>query len=136
MELSSIELLVYGIVAYSSLLMLIISIIQKGEMISSSQSLLKSVYIAPGIVCMFILAFASPTVVLDSSLVTTNNTSVYEVLDNTNLVVTLNSTVSETVTTENSVDLLNSVWGTVHIMFAMIMVIFVITKILSLLAVL
>ena len=135
MEFSSLEFLVYGLVAYSSLLMLIISTITKPEIATSSQSLIKSVYILPGIVCMFILAFASPTVVINDSVVTTNNTSIYEVLDNTNAVVILNSTVDETVTTVNSVELLNTVWGAAHLMFAMIMVIFVIVKILSLLTV-
>ena len=135
MELSSIELLVYGLVAYSSLLMLIISTVLKAEIATSSQSLIKSVYILPGIVCMFILAFASPTIILDDSIVTTNNTSIYEVLDNTNVIVTLNSTVNETVGTINSITLLNDVWGLVHVLFAMIMVIFVIVKILSLLTV-
>ena len=135
MDLSSLEFLIYGFVAYSSLLMLIISTITKPEVATSSQSLIKSVYILPGIVCMFIIAFATPTVVINDSVVTTNNTSIYEVLDNTNVIVTLNSTVNETVITVNSVELLNSVWGLVHLLFAMIMVIFVIVKILSLLIV-
>lgn len=113
--------------------MLIISTITKPEIATSSQSLIKSVYILPGIVCMFILAFATPTIIINDSIVTTNNTSVYEVLDNTNAVVVLNSTVNETVTTVNTVELLNSIWGMVHLLFAMIMVIFVIVKILSLL---
>ena len=84
---------------------------------------------------MFIIAFATPTVVINDSVVTTNNTSIYEVLDNTNAVTTLNSTVNETVTTVNSIELLNSVWGVVHLMFALVMVVFVIVKILSLLTV-
>ena len=135
MDLSSLEFLVYGLVAYSSLLMLIISTVLKAELATSSQSLIKSVYILPGIVCMFILAFASPTIVINDSVVTTDNTSIYEVLDNTNVVTVLNSTVNETVTTVNSIELLNTVWGITHVMFAMIMVIFVIVKILSLLTV-
>lgn len=135
MELSSLEFGVYGLVAYSSLLMLIISTIQKPDMATSHQALIKSVYILPGIVCMFILAFASPTIILYDSVVTTENTSLYEVLDNTNAVVTLNSTVDETVSTVNSNELLNSIWGTVHLMFAMIMIVFVIVKLISLLTV-
>lgn len=135
MDLSSIEFIIYGFVAYSSLLMLIISTVLKAELATSSQSLIKSVYILPGIVCMFIIAFANPTIILDDSVVTTDNTSVYEVLDNTNAVVVLNSTVTETVGTTNSITLLNSVWGLVHVLFAMVMVVFVIVKIVSLLTV-
>lgn len=84
---------------------------------------------------MFILSFASPTIIINDSVVTTNNTSIYEVLNNINAVIVLNSTVHETVTTINSVELLNSMWGTVHFMFAMIMVVFVIVKMLTLLTV-
>ena len=133
MDLSSIELLVYGFIAYFSLAMLIYSSIQKGEISNPRGALVKSVYILPGIVCMFILAFATPTVVINDSIVTINNTSIYEVLDNTNAVTVLNSTVNETIITVNSIVLLNTVWGIAHVMFAMIMVIFVITKLLSLL---
>ena len=115
--------------------MLIISTVMKAEMATSSQSLVKSVYIMPGIVCMFVLALASPTVIINDSIVTTNNTSIYEVLNNVNVVVVLNSTVDETVTTINSVELLNSMWGTLHVMFGLIMVVFVIVKLLSLMTV-
>lgn len=133
MNLSIIEFLVYGGIAYFSLAMLIISIIQKPELATGSQSLIKSVYILPGIVCMFVIAFASPVITISDNTVTTTADSIYEVLDNTNAVTVLNSTVAETVNTYTTNTLLNSVWGIMHVMFAMIMVVFVITKILQLL---
>jgi hypothetical protein len=135
LDFSIVELFVYGIIAYFSLIVLIKSATDKAEVATSSQTLIKSVYMLPGIVCMFILAFAAPTIIINDSIVTTNNTAIYEVLDNTNAIVVLNSTVSETGSTINSVELLNTIWGLAHVMFAMIMVIFIITKLLQLLTV-
>ena len=135
MNISIIEFAVYAFVGYSSLLMLIISITKEGPMVKSrTGTLAKSIYIIPGIICMILLSGSGVDIYLEDSLTSTNNTSIYEVLDNTNAVVTLNSTVTETVSTSSKFVLQNPIWITMHYMFALIMFAYVIINTLKMLS--
>lgn len=132
MNISLIEFGVYAFVTYATFLMLIISII-KDTPATKSQALIKSIYTVPGIICAILLAGSGTSIFLDSTVTITNNTSIYEVLDNTNVVQTLNSTVTETVAKTGEFVLQNSVWVTFHYMLAVVMFAFVITRILQML---
>ena len=87
----------------------------------------------PGIICALLLAGSGVSIYLGDSLTTTNNTSIYEVLDNTNAVVTLNSTVTETVATSTEFVLQNPFWGAFHYLLAFIMMLFMLTQVLTML---
>ena len=131
-DINIIEFGVYAFVAYSTFLMLIISII-KDTPATKSQSLIRSIYTIPGIICMILLAGSGTSIFLESTVTQTNNTAIYEVLDNTNAVVTLNSTVTETVSKTGEFVLQNPIWVVLHYMFALVMFAFVITRILQML---
>ena len=132
MDISIIEFIVYGLIAYSSLLMLIISTI-KDTPATKSQSLIRSIYMIPGIICAILLAGSGVNIVFEDSVVTTIANSTYEVLDNTNVVTILNSTVNESVSTTNQIELRNPIWVVLHYMIALIMFAFVITRVLQML---
>lgn len=132
MDINVIEFFVYAFVAYSSLLMLIISAVKETP-VTKSQSLIKSIYMIPGIICCILLAGSGVNILLDQSTTTTTAESIYEVLDNTNGVVVLNSTVTQTDSQTNQFVLQNPVWVILHYMFALILFAYVITQVLKML---
>ena len=135
MNISIIEFFVYAFVAYSSLLMLIISITKEGPMIKTRRgTLVKSIYIMPGIICMILISGSGVDIYLNDSTTTTNATSTYEVLDNTNAIVVLNSTVLETIEKSEKFTLQNPIWIMLHYMFALIMFAYVIINVLKMLS--
>ena len=131
MNISLIEFLVYGGITYFSLAMLIITTIRSPTDKTRRLALMKAFYMGPGIICALLLAGSGVSIYLGDSLTTTNNTSIYEVLDNTNAVVTLNSTVTETVATTNQFILQNPVWVLFHYMLALVMISFVFIQVLT-----
>lgn len=134
MNISIIEFAVYAFVAYSSLLMLIISITKEGPLVKSkSGTLVKSIYIMPGIICMILISGSGVDILLNDSTTITTADSIYEVLNNTNGVVVLNSTVTETVVKNELFTLQNPVWVSLHYMFALIMFAYVIINVLKML---
>lgn len=135
MNISILEFAVYGFIAYSSFLMLIISITKEGPMIKTkSGTLVKSMYIMPGIICMILISGSGVDIYLNNSTTTTTAESIYEVLDNTNAVVVLNSTVTETVAKNELFTLQNPVWVMLHYMFALVMFAYVIVNVLKMLS--
>ena len=134
MNISILEFAVYAFVAYSSLLMLIISITKEGPLIKSKTgTLVKSIYIMPGITCMILISGSGVDIYLNDSTTVTTSDSIYEVLDNLNNVVVLNSTVTETVEKNELFTLQNPVWVALHYMFALIMFAYVIINVLKML---
>ena len=87
----------------------------------------------PGIICAILLAGSGVNIIFEDMTVSTNATSIYEVLDNTNAVTTLNSTVTEVIRTTNVIELQNPIWVILHYMIALVLFAFVITKILQML---
>ena len=131
MNISLIEFLVYGGITYFSLAMLIITTIRNPTEKTRRLALVRAGYMFPGIITAIILAGSGVSIYIGDSTTTTNNTSIYEVLDNTNAVVTLNSTVTETVATTNQFILQNPVWVMFHYMLALVMISFVFIQVLT-----
>lgn len=131
MEISIIEWIVYGIPAYSGIILLVISAFRETPD-GKSQSIVRAMYLMLSIICAFILAGSGVDIHLADSITTTNATSIYEVLDNTNAIVVLNSTVMETVAKTETFTLLNPIWILIHWMFAAVMLIYVTLQILIL----
>lgn len=121
-DISILEFGVYGFIAYVSILMLIISTIRETPF-SQSQSFARAVYLVPGIVCAMLLATSGVNITLETvSTVNLTNAT------NTNSTIFI-----ETADTSSAFILLDPTWGAVHVMIAMVMVIYVINQILQLL---
>jgi hypothetical protein len=121
-DISIIEFGVFGFIAYTSILMLIISVIRETPK-SEGQEIARAIYLVPGIVCAIILSTSGVNITLETV-----------ITDNLTNATATNSTIfiEEAVTTSSFV-LLNPVWGAVHIMIAMVMVVYVIAQMLQLL---
>ncbi len=102
--------------------MLIISAFRSADT-EKSQSATRVIWMIPSIFAAFMLASAGADIYLDGETTTLE----YEVLNSTNSIIVLNST--ETVV--NKITLLQPVWVTFHIMFFLVMLIFVIINILN-----
>ena len=117
-ELSILEFGVYGFVAYASLLMLIIAAIKTEIPTTRSLAIVRAVYLMPGAICALVLA-SSGIVIVTS--------------DVTNTIVAVNTTEVWTETVSSSITLMNPVWGALHVMIFVVIMIFVITQIVNLL---
>ena len=120
-ELSIIEFGVYGFITYTSLLMLIISTIKEVPS-GKSQSILRSMYLIPGVICAVLLASAGVDIGFDT--VTTVNT----ITDNQTSTIIF----TEDITKETKITLQDDVWRTVHIMIFLILLVHVLVQMLSL----
>jgi len=117
MALSIIEFIVYGLITYSSMLMLIISTLQGDQKRSKSLTTVRSIYYIPAIIFAGILAGSGVDIVT---------------LDSTNTIFNLNTTDSWTEDINNKIVLQNPVWITSHYMLMIIFIIYVIFNILKL----
>ena len=102
-DISIIEFAVYAFIAYSGMLMLIISTIREAPQ-TKSQSFTRAMYVIPSIVCAFLLAGMGETVGL-YDVVTTGTEQAHPTTLIENYVVTL----------------VNPVWILVNFMFGVIM---------------
>jgi len=117
MALSILEFAVYGLIGYSSLLMLIISTIKEVPD-TKAGSISRAIYLIPGAICCILLA-SGESVILAS--------------DTTNTIVSLNTTEVWTETISSSITLQNTIWTTVHILFFFVIVFYVFTQLIDLL---
>jgi len=117
-DLSVLEFGVYGFVAYASLLMLIISAIKTEIPTTRSLAIVRAIYLMPGAICALVLAGASTVIVAS---------------DTTNTITAVNTTEVWTEQISNSITLMNPVWGALHVMIFIVIMIFVITQIMNLL---
>lgn len=114
-DISIIEFVIYSLIAYSGMLMLIISTIIETPQ-TKSQSFTRAMYLLPSIVCAFLLAGMGETVgIYDITTIGTDNGQVVDF--------------TETIT----ITLINPIWVTVNYMFAILMVFHVIMQTLQLL---
>lgn len=119
-DISLAEFIVYGFVAYSSLLMLIISVVKE---IPSTKSLAiaRSIFLIPGMVAAAILATSGVNIqvanVATSNLIRSINTT---------------QTWSETTSQINNIVLQNPVWQTFHMLIFLVLLVYVITQMLNL----
>lgn len=124
MNISIIEFAVYAFVGYSSLLMLIISITKEGPLTKSrTGTLIKSIYIIPGIYCMTLLSGSGVEIFLDGG-----STVITNIYNATTGALITNSTV---VTPADRIILQNPIWVPLHYMFTLIMFAYVIINVLK-----
>ena len=119
-DISLAEFIVYGFVAYSSLLMLIISVVKE---IPSTKSLAiaRSIFLIPGMVAAAVLASSGVNIqvanVATSNLIKSINTT---------------QTWSETTSQINNMVLQSPVWQMFHMLIFLVLVVYVITQMLNL----
>lgn len=118
-DISIIEFGVYGLICYTGIIMLIISAFKETPS-TISQSATRSIWLIPSIIAAFMLASAGADIFLSSETVT------QQVLDSNNVIVTL------TTTTDDKITLLQPVWVTLHYLFFIVLLIYVMLNILTL----
>jgi hypothetical protein len=116
-DVSIIELIVYGIVCYSGIVMLIASAFQQDSSISKSMSGTRVIWLIPSMFCAFMLASAGADIYFEESTVT---------------LVNVNTTETWTETTQDKITLYQPVWVTLHLLFFIIILLYVIFNLLSL----
>ena len=121
---SIIEFAVYGFFAYSSLLMLIISVIKKDLPNTDLFAITRVVWLIPGVICAAFLIQMGEEITFE----TVTTTSEYEALFSTDVVTVLNSTTIETTV----IPLFNPVFITFHYLITIVLVFYIITQILTL----
>lgn len=112
-DISLIEWIVYGFIAYSSLLMLIISTV-KDVPIGKSLSLIRVIYLIPGVICSGILASSGVNIVFQTVNTTTRDVNASTVW-------------TQMVTT--TIPLQSPVWTMVHLMIMLVLLAYVIQQI-------
>ncbi len=134
MELSLIEFAVYAIICYSGVIGLIYSAFKNGEAVQKDS--LRNIWLLPSIVCAYILSNLNTYVNLDVGTTTKTITSSYDVLNATGTgeIVILNSTTTEVIANAGRFSLVDPIWVTVHGLFMIIMIIYVVVNIVTLLA--
>ncbi|MFM7796547.1 MAG: hypothetical protein ACKO7N_07270 [Candidatus Nitrosotenuis sp.] len=110
MVLSIIEFAVYGFVAYSSILMLIISTIRTAEL-GKALSIIRAIYMIPGVICSSVLANAGVEITMPSQ---------------TSVLIANSGNMTETIS--SSITLVNPAWITLHYLFMAILIIYVISQ--------
>ena len=118
-DVSILEFGVYGLVCYTGIIMLIISAFKETPN-TVSQSAVRCIWLIPSIIAAFMLASAGADVYLSSETVTK------EVLNSSDVIVTL------TETTTDKITLLQPVWVTLHFLFFIVLLLYVMFNILTL----
>ena len=118
-DVSIIEFAVYALICYTGIVMLIISAFKETPS-TVSQSALRVIWLIPSILCAYMLASAGADIYLSTEIMSD------QVLDSNNAIVTLTDTTVEKIT------LLNPVWITLHFMFFIILLLYVMINVLTL----
>lgn len=119
-DISLAEFIVYGFVAYSSLLMLIISVVKEIPT-TKSLAIARSIFLIPGMIASAVLASSGVNIQVAN-------------LATSNLIKSINTTQTwtETTTQINNIVIQNQVWGMFHIMIFLVLLVYVITQMLTL----
>ncbi len=115
-DISIIEFGVYGFVAYSSILMLIISTIKEVPT-TKALSIARSIYLIPGMIAAALLATVGPNITTTS-------------VSNTITALNTSEVFQEVITTQTTIQ--NEVWAIFHYMLFIVLFVYVITQILIL----
>jgi len=115
-DLSIIEFGVYGFIVYSSMLMLIISVI-KDVPTTKNLAISRAVWLIPAVVLAFVLSSSTGTITT---------------FDTTNTIVSLNTTEVFVETISQRIVLLDPIWVLVHLMFGFVLIIYIIIQLLTL----
>ena len=117
-NLSIVEFGVYGFLCYSSVLMLIISTIKVLPESNRYDTLVRAIFLIPGMICAPVLATSGVGITLQ---------------DNHSVIIDTNSSRVWTDNETNVIQLQNPIWVTVHMMLFFIILIYVIRQFLLLL---
>ena len=115
-DISILEFIVYGFITYSSLLMLIISTIKEVPT-ERSGSIVRGIWLIPGVITAFILASSGINIVTS---------------DTTNTITSVNTTEVWTETISSSIVLQNPIWVTVHLLIFVVLIVYVVLQVLNL----
>lgn len=115
-EISLVELFVYGLFAYSGMIVLIISVIKEVPN-TKSLSIVRAIYLIPSIIAAGVLTQIGPSI---------STTSV----QNTITALNTSEVFQEVITTEITIQ--NDIWALFHLMLFLVMMIYVISNILLL----
>jgi len=115
-DLSIIEFVVYGFFAYSSALMLILQVLKEAPS-EKSHSIVRSIYLIPGIIASFVIASSGINIVSQN-------------ITNTILAVNTTEVFTETIATQ--IVLQNPVWVTFHYLIGIIMIVYVFLQVITL----
>lgn len=118
-DISIIEFGVYALICYTGIIMLIISAFKETPS-TVSQSALRVIWLIPSIICAYMLASAGADIYLSTE------TTIDQVLDSNNAPVSLTDVTTDKIT------LLNPVWITLHFLFFIVMLLYVMINILTL----
>lgn len=118
-DVSILEFGIYGLICYTGIIMLIISAFKETPS-TVSQSAVRCIWLIPSIICAYMLASAGADIYLSSETITK------EVLNSSDVIVSL------TETTVDKITLLQPVWVTLHFLFFIVMLLYVMMNILTL----
>jgi succinate dehydrogenase/fumarate reductase cytochrome b subunit len=107
---------VYGLITYSSILMLIISVIKEIPD-TKSGAVSRAIFLLPGAICALILAFSGEVIVTSAT---------------TNTIVALNTTEAWTETIASTITLQNPIWVSVHFLFFIVIVVHMLNQVVNL----
>ena len=125
MDISIIEIVVYLFVELFSLSMLIISVVKETP-VGKSQSIVRSMWLIPGIIIAGILMTAGPTVTMNDG-----GSQVTEVYNGTTGILMTNTTSYPA--TPNTIILADQTFWAVHLMIFIILLVYVVIQMLTLL---
>ena len=118
-DISILEFGVYALICYTGIIMLIISSFKETPM-TVSQSAVRVIWLIPSMLCAFVLANAGVDIYLSTE------TLADQVLDSNNAIVTLTDITTDKIT------LINPIWVTMHFLFFIILLLYVVINILTL----
>ena len=118
-DISVLEFGVYARICYTGIIMLIISAFKETPS-TVSQSALRVIWLIPSIICAYMLASAGADIYLSTE------TTIDQVLDSNNAPISLTDVTTDKIT------LLNPVWITLHFLFFIVMLLYVMINILTL----
>lgn len=118
-DVSILEFGIYGLICYTGIIMLIISAFKETPN-TVSQSAVRCIWLIPSIICAYMLASAGADIYLSSETITR------EVLNSSDVIVSL------TETTVDKITLLQPVWVTLHFLFFIVLLLYVMMNILTL----
>lgn len=124
MDISLIEFIVYGLVAYTGVILLIVSAFRETPT-SKSQSIVRAMYLSISIIAAILLSGSGVNIEMETPGAV--NILEYNVTDGS-----LIGNKTETGTAPSAFILQNPVWVTFHYMLAVVMLVYVILQILTL----
>lgn len=128
MELSILEFVVYGIFAYGSVLMLLISTQLKEMTNTRASATVRAMWFIPGVICNFILMGSGLNITTEAPARILGNVTITN--DTGNVIFT--EITNSTITYPATYTLMNPIWPIVHLMFGIMLIAYIIFQILNL----